>query len=138
MANKTHAPLPGSNRGKSLTAFQVGKVDPKEKVIITIGLRGPELPGVDNFVVQTMKRKELLEKFGTREDDVDNVKKCLKNFGLKVEEVSPDKRSMRVSGTAKAIEAAFKPKWAMMRSPSEACIAAGREQSRSLRNSRES
>ena len=53
---------------------------------------------------------------------------ALKKFGLKVEEVSLVTRSMRVSGTAKAMEAAFKPEWAMMRSPTPGlCIAAGRE-----------
>jgi kumamolisin len=64
-----------------------------------------------------MTREQLAEKFGARKADADKVAKCLKKFGLKVEEVSLETRSMRVSGTAKVVEAAFKPDWVIMRSP---------------------
>jgi kumamolisin len=117
MANKTHVPLSGSKRRRSLTAFRVGEVDPQKKVIVTIRLSGPELPGPDEFVGQTMTPEELREKFGAKKEDADKVEKCLKKFGLKVEEVLLDTRSMRVSGPAEAMKAAFKPDWAMMRSP---------------------
>ncbi len=42
--------------------------------------------------------------------------KSLKAFGLKVDSMSLENRSMCVSGTAKAMEAAFKPGMAIMRS----------------------
>ena len=119
MASKTHEKMAGSERGRNLKAIKVGDVNPKEKVIVTITLSGPKLPGAGKFVVQTMKLKELKEKFCARKADVDKVTKSLEKFGLKVEEVSPKTRSMRVSGTAEAMEAAFKPKWAMMRSPTQ-------------------
>jgi kumamolisin len=63
-----------------------------------------------------MSPEELTEKYGARKADADKVGKSLKKFGLKVEEVLLDTRSMRVSGTAQAMEAAFKPDWAIMRS----------------------
>jgi kumamolisin len=118
MTNKRHMKLPRSKRGRNLTAIKVGGVNPKDKVMVTIGLRGPKIPSADQFIGQTMTREELAENFGARKADADKVAKCLKKFGLKVKGVSLETRSMRVSGTAKAMEAAFKPDWAIMRSPS--------------------
>lgn len=115
MASKTHVVLPGSKRGKDPAATQVGEVDPKEKIVVTIGLAGPKLPGPDEYVGQTLTPTELAEKFGANKADVDKVAKSLKKFGIKVEEVSLETRSMRVSGTAAAMESAFKPEMAIMR-----------------------
>jgi len=126
MKSKTHVPLSGSKRKRDPTAFQVGKVNLDDEIIITIGLKGPELPGPDEFVGRTMTREELAERFGGSKADVDQVAKSLKKFRLKVEEVSFDRRSMRISGTAKAIEAAFKPNWAMMLLPGQG-VYRGRE-----------
>ena len=117
MANKSHVNLRGSKRGKDPAAFRVGDVNAEEKVVASIRLSGPKLPGPDEFVGQTMTAKELEKRFGARRADADKVEKSLKKFGLKVEKISLLTRSMRVGGTAKAMEAAFKPKWAMMRSP---------------------
>src|SRR5260370_6436483 len=116
MATKTHAVLPGSKRGKDPAATLVGDVDPKEKIVVTIGLAGPKLPGADEYVGQTLTPAELAEKFGAKKADADKVAKSLRKFGLKVEEVSLETRSMTVSGTAAAMEAAFKPGMEIMRS----------------------
>ena len=109
MASKTHVLLPGSKRGKDPAATKVGDVDPKENIVVTIGLAGPKLPNADEYVGQTLTPAELAEKFGASKSDADKVAKSLTKFGLKVEDVSLETRSMRVSGTAKAMEAAFKP-----------------------------
>jgi kumamolisin len=119
MASRAHVVLPGSKRGKDPNATRVGKVDPKEKIVVTIDLAGPKLPSADEFVGQTLTPQELTEKFGARQEDADKVAKVLKKFGLKVGEVSPETRSIQVSGTAAAMEAAFKPGLVMMRSPTE-------------------
>jgi kumamolisin len=119
MADKTHVVLPGSKRGKDPSAIRVGKVDPKEKIVVTIDLAGPKLPTADEFVGQTLTPKEVAEKFGAKEGDAKKVAKALKKFGLKVDEISLETRSMRVSGTAAAMEAAFKPGLVMMRSPTQ-------------------
>ncbi len=116
MANKAHVVLPGSKRGKDTTATRVGDVDPQEKVVVTIGLAGPKLPSADEYVGQTLTPKQLAEKFGAKQADADKVAKSLQKFGLNVEDVSLETRSMRVSGPAKAMEAAFKPGLAIMRS----------------------
>jgi kumamolisin len=116
MASKSHVLLPGSNRAKDPTAVKVGKLDPKQKIDVTIDLAGPKMPSPDEYVGQTLTPEELAEKFGTKKADADKVAKVLKKYGLKVEEVSLATRSMHVSGTIAAMEAAFKPGLVLMRS----------------------
>ena len=116
MASKAHVLLPGSKRGKDTDATRVGDVDPNENVVVTIGLAGPKLPSADEYVGQTLTPAELAQKFGAKQADADKVAKSLAKFGLKVKDVSLETRSMTVSGTARAMEAAFKPGLAMMRS----------------------
>jgi kumamolisin len=116
MASKSHVLLPGSQRAKDPNAVKVGKLDPKQKIDVTIDLSGPELPSADEYVGQTLTPEGLAEKYGTKKADADKVAKILRRFGLKIEEVSLASRSMRVSGTIAAMEAAFKPKLALMRS----------------------
>jgi kumamolisin len=119
MASKTHVILPGSNRPKDPLAKRIGPVDPKEKIDVTLGLAGPKLPGADEYVNERLTPEELAEKFGTQKANADKVAKTLKKFGLKVDKVLLATQSMRVSGTAAALEATFKPRWAMMRSPTQ-------------------
>jgi kumamolisin len=116
MANNTHVILPGSKRGKDVDSVPVGKIAPNEQVVVTIGLTGPKLPTTNEYVGQTLTSQELAEKFGASKGDADKVAKSLKKYGLKVLNVSLATRSMTVSGTAKDIEAAFKPGMVMMRS----------------------
>jgi kumamolisin len=106
MAGKGLVELDKSYRGEDLTGFQVGKVPPNQKVTVTIGLRVSEL-------------KELKRRFSASQADADEVEKSLKKFNLKVEEVSLLTRNMRVSGTAKDMEAGFKPEWVLLRSPTQ-------------------
>jgi kumamolisin len=119
MASKTHVVLRGSNRAKDPDAVKVGEVDPKEKFSVTIGLSGPKLPGPDEYIGKTLTNAELVAKFGASKADADKVAKSLKKFGLKVDHVSLETRSMMVSGTAAAMEAAFKPGMVMMRAPDQ-------------------
>jgi kumamolisin len=116
VANPKHVVLPGSKRGKDGNAIKVGEVDPKEQIEVTIGLAGPKLPSADEYVGQTMTPEEFSEKFAADKADADRVARSLKKFGLKVEAVSLEARSMRVSGTAAQMEAAFKPNMVVMRS----------------------
>jgi kumamolisin len=119
MPSGTHVILPGSRRPKDTLAKRIGPVDPKEKFDVTLGLVGPKLPSADEYVNQTLTPEELAEKFGTQKANADKVAKILKKYGLHVDKVLPATQSMRVSGTAAALEAAFKPNWAMMRSPTQ-------------------
>jgi kumamolisin len=114
--DKTHVILPGSKRPKDPDAVRVGNVDPKEQIDLTITLAGPALPTADEYVGETLTPEELSAKFGANKADADKVASVLKTFGLKVESVSLATRSMRVVGNAAAVEAAFKPDMAMIRS----------------------
>jgi kumamolisin len=116
MTSKTHAVLPGSKRGKDPAATRVGNVDPQQKIVVTIGLAGPKLPDADEYVGQTLTSAAFADKFGARQADADKVAKSLKKYGLVVEKESLETRSMTVSGTAKEMEAAFKPGFMLMRS----------------------
>ena len=113
---KSHVVLPGSKRGKDRHATWAGEVDPKEKIDLTITLAGPKLPDAGEYVGQTMTPAEFAAKYGASKEDADAVAKSLKKFGLKVEDVSLETRSMVVSGTAAAIEKAFQPGMCIMRS----------------------
>ena len=116
MASKTHVVLPGSKRAKDPNAVKVGKLDPKERIDVTIDLAGPEMPKADEYVGQTLTPEVLAENYGTKKADADKVAKTLRRYGLRVEETSLASRSMRVSGTIAAMESAFRPKLVLMRS----------------------
>jgi kumamolisin len=119
MATKMHAVLPGSRRKKNPQAILVGEVDPKQQITVTIGLSGPKLPGPDEYIGQTLTPEQFAEKFSATKADADKVAASLKKFGLRVEDINLEARSMRVSGTAAAMEAAFKPGMLLMRSASQ-------------------
>ena len=116
MASKSHVVLTGSRRAKDPEAVRVRDVDPKEKLDVTIGLAGPKLPGADEKIGETMTPAAFAKQFGAAEADADKVARPLEKFGLHVEDVSLETRSMRVSGTAAAMEAAFKPGLSIMHS----------------------
>ena len=113
---KTHVILRGSKRGKDPDSVQIGKIDPLEPITVTIGLDGPKLPSADESVGLTLSPQDFAQKFGASEEDADRVAASLKKFGLKVEAVSLSARTMKVSGTAKAMEAAFRPGMVLMHS----------------------
>src|SRR5271157_608015 len=114
--NKTHVILAGSKRGRNEKAIRVRAVDPDRIMEITIALRGPKLPGADEVPTKALSREELAAQFGASKEDAAKVTKVLKTYKLKVEGVSLPTRSMRVSGKASAMEAAFRPKLATYRS----------------------
>lgn len=116
MGPRSHVVLAGSKRARDATASRVGDVDPNERIELTIGLAGPKLPGPEEHVGETLTPAELTERFAARKEDADRVAKTLARYGIEVEDVSLETRSMRVSGTAKAIESAFRPRLAIMRS----------------------
>jgi kumamolisin len=116
MGSKSHVVLAGSKRAKDASASRIGDVDPNEVIELTIGLAGPRLPGPDERVGETLTPAELAERFSARKEDADKITGALRKYGIDVVDVSLEARSMRVRGTAKAIESAFKPRLALMRS----------------------
>ena len=74
-----------------------------------------------------MTSGELLSKFGASQKDADEVSTVLKKFGLKVESVSLATRSMPSIGPASAVESAFKPNMAIVRSARQQSEYRGRQ-----------
>jgi kumamolisin len=114
--NKTHVVLTGSKRRRNEEAIRVGSVDPDRIMEVTIDLRGPKLPGADEVPMKSLSKEELAAKYGASKEDAAKVTKALKAYKLKVEEVSLLTGSMRISGKASAMGAAFRPKLATYRS----------------------
>ena len=119
MPNDTHVPLPNSDRPKPARAKRIGPVDRREKIDVTLALSGPPLPASDRLIGKTLTPEELSAKFGARQADADKVTATLRKYHIHVDDVQLAARSMRVSGTVAAMEAAFRPNLMMMRSPSQ-------------------
>jgi kumamolisin len=100
-----HVVLSGSERPRKHDAERVGDVDPSSPVEVTVTLRGPELPQVSPG--RSMSREELERAYAASAGDMDAVASALKAYGLAVVDRAPSARSMRVSGTAAQMDAAF-------------------------------
>lgn len=99
--------LKGSARPKQGDASRIGDVDPSSRVELTLSLKGPALPDVGQMPAQPISRDQLAANYGAKAEDADTVANVLKSYGIKVDEISLISRSMRVSGTAAAMEKAF-------------------------------
>jgi kumamolisin len=99
--------LKGSSRPAKSDAKRIGDADPKSQVEVTVSLRGPSLPGADNLPSAAISHEDFASKYVARQEDADKVARVLQGYGLKIEEVSLPGRSMRVSGTAAAMDSAF-------------------------------
>jgi len=119
MAASSHVVLSGSERAQDPDASVVGDLDPHHHVVVTISLSGPDLPGPDEMIGQTLTPEELAARFGASKADADKVAASLERFGLKVDRVSLATRTMEVSGSAAQMEQAFKPRLKIMASASE-------------------
>ena len=96
-------------------AKRIGPVDPEQIFDVTIELNRPQAASVQTSSIDdTLSPADLLKDYGASQKDADEVAKSLGEFGLKVDSVSLETRSMKVSGTAAAMEAAFKPNLSMM------------------------
>src|SRR5579863_6225344 len=114
---KKRSAIPGSERAAVAGATVIGAPDPKERIEVTVVLRrrpssepfapaekmGSRLPGERQYI----KREEFAGRHGAHPDDVAKITKFAAEHNLKVEEVSLARRSVRLSGTAKDLSAAF-------------------------------
>jgi kumamolisin len=114
---KTHVVVPGSKRPVDKDAVRVGPIDPNDVFDVTIILNGPKLPGPDEGA--KLDPNDLLKKYGATQADADAVAASLRRYGLKVDSVSLETRSMKVSGPAKAMHSAFNADLSLMRSPDQ-------------------
>lgn len=108
-----HVTLPGSHRPPKAGAQKLRDIAPQSHVEVTLTLRGPDLPDANHLPEKGMSRADFDKAYGASSQDADRVSQVLAQYGLKVEEVSLTTRSMRISGSAAAMESAFGAKLAM-------------------------
>ncbi len=102
--------LKGSRRKPPQDSVRRGDVDPRARIDVTITLKGPELPSPANMPKRSLSRREIDRKFGVRPAIIRKVEQVLQSFRLRIDDVRQGGRSLRVSGTAAAMTAAFRPK----------------------------
>jgi len=76
---------------------------------LTLSLRGPDLPDANSLPSHALTLADVESQYGASRDDAAKVAAVLQGYGLKIDDTSLATRSMRVSGTAKAVQAAFHP-----------------------------
>jgi kumamolisin len=113
---KHHAVVKGSHRKRSKGARRVGDANPREKLELTLALRGPELPSADELADGPLTPAEFRKKYCASPRDAQKVARVLKRYGLKIESTTLETRSVRVSGTVAAAEAAFHARLAIYES----------------------
>jgi kumamolisin len=114
-AYRHHTHVDGSERGKP-GGRRIGDADPTKTLELTLSLRGPRLPSADALADSALTRAQFRKQYYASPRDAAKVATVLKRFGLKIESTSLETRSMRVSGTVAAAEAAFHARLAMYKS----------------------
>ncbi len=113
--NSTHVLVVGSKRPAAAFATRIRDLAADEKVEVTLTLRGPVLPGANDLPTGSLSADEFAKNYGASTADVETVSSVLKKFGLSVTHTSLATRSVQVSGTAKQMEEAFRPKLGIYR-----------------------
>lgn len=111
--------LRGSKRPKKADATRIGDIDPQVPIEVTLTLNGPKLPDANAISAGKLSAADFAAKYGAKAEDAEKVAQVLKQYGLKVEDVSLPTRSMRVVGPAKAIEKTFQADLGLYHSTSQ-------------------
>src|SRR5580658_9972129 len=106
----THVELAGSRRGPPQDAVRLRDIDPHAHVEVTVTLKGPDLPPPGEMPAHALSPQEIDRRWGVPAATVEKVEGVLRSFGLHVLDVKQGGRSLRVSGSAAAMMAAFQPK----------------------------
>ncbi len=107
--NEKYVDLPGGYRPRASGATKLRDADPQEQMEVTLVLRTPKLPTADHLPARSLSSEEFQAQYASSQDDANKVADVLKQFGLKIEEISLITHSMRVSGTVAQMEDAFHP-----------------------------
>jgi kumamolisin len=107
----THSPIVGSDRKPLPGAVATSRTNPNSTIEVTLKLRRKTaLPAVTKRPEKILTRDQLRDTYGANQPDIDKVVKTLGTFGLKLVNSSTTTRSVRMSGTVSAMEAAFQVK----------------------------
>jgi kumamolisin len=88
-------------------------------VEVTVDVKAPPLPKADDMPAKTISPEEFAKTYGAAPDDLRKIEETLRSYGLTIEGRSEDGRSLRVSGTASAMEAAFPADLGIYESPDQ-------------------
>lgn len=114
---ETYAALAGHQRPPAPGVTRVRDVDPEAPVEVTIALKAPELPLPDASPAKPLTLAELRQNYGADPETIRKVESALSAHGLRSEGVGPTGRTLRVSGTAAAIDSAFQAGMGIYHSP---------------------
>lgn len=117
--DSTHVVLPGSFRPLGRGAQRLRDLSPGAHIDLTITIRAPELPSADE-VPTTLSAERFASQYGAKPEDVQRVSEVLRGYGLSIDAVTQAGRSLHVSGSASAVEAAFHPGLGVYSSPTQA------------------
>jgi kumamolisin len=106
----SHVELAGSRRGPPQNATRVQDINPQEHIEVTVTLKGPALPPLDQMSDHVLSRSEIDQRYGVPQANIQTVERVLRSYHLHVQEVRQGGRSLRVTGSASAMMAAFQPK----------------------------
>ena len=116
-AYRHHTRVDGSERSKpGKGARRIGDADPTRTIELTLSLRGPKLPSADALAGGPLTRTRFRKQYCASPRDAARVAKVLKTFGFRIVSTTLETRSMRVSGTIAAAEAAFHARLRMYKS----------------------
>jgi kumamolisin len=88
-------------------AQRIRDIDPNAHIEVTITLKAPDLPPTDKMPKQPLSAAEFAKLYGASPENIQKVEDALRSFGLRVEGVGATARSLRVSGSAAAMQSAF-------------------------------
>jgi kumamolisin len=100
-------PLPKSHKAAPSGAKPAGKIYPDERFEVTIRLRRKPGAGTPTVGGVPLTREEFCEAYGADPADIEKVEEFANEHGLDVAQSSKAERSVRLSGTVKAMQAAF-------------------------------
>src|SRR6266700_2304389 len=99
--------LPASRKSAPKNAKPAGKVPSDERLQVTVRLRrkpGARTPRVEG---KPLTRDEFRDAYGANPTDIEKVEEFANEHGLDVVQTSIAQRAVKLSGTAKAMQAAF-------------------------------
>ncbi len=103
----TRVPLPASHKTAPAGAKLAVKISPDERLEVTVRLRRKPGAGTPEPGEVPLTREEFCANYGADPGDIEKVEEFANEHGLDVVRSSLAERSVRLSGTVKAMQAAF-------------------------------
>ena len=100
-------PLPASHKTAPSGAKLAGKISPDERLEITVRLRRKPGAGTPKAGGVPLTRDEFRATYGADPADIEKVEEFANEHGLDIVQSSLAQRAVRLSGTVKAMQAAF-------------------------------